>query len=29
MPFIKGWLNWVEDAKKLALEEYNHNDKQT
>jgi lysozyme family protein len=27
--FIKGWLNRVEDARKLALEEYNHNDKQT
>jgi|694.fasta_scaffold53543_3 lysozyme family protein len=27
--FIKGWLNRVEDARKLALEEHNHNDKQT
>jgi len=27
--FIKGWLNRVEDARKLALEEYNHNNKQT
>jgi len=27
--FIKGWLNRVEDAKKLALEEYNQDDKQT
>ena len=27
--FIKGWLNRVEDAKKLALEEHDHNDKQT
>jgi lysozyme family protein len=27
--FIKGWLNRVEDARKLAIEEYNHNDKQT
>jgi lysozyme family protein len=27
--FIKGWLNRVEDAKKLALEEYNQDNKQT
>jgi lysozyme family protein len=27
--FIKGWLNRVEESRKLALEEYNHNDKQT
>ena len=27
--FIKGWLNRVEDARKLALEEHDHNDKQT
>ena len=27
--FIKGWLNRVEDARKLALEEYNQDDKQT
>ena len=27
--FIKGWLNRVEESRKLALEEHNHNDKQT
>jgi len=27
--FIKGWLNRVEESRKLALEEYDHNDKQT
>ena len=27
--FIKGWLNRVEDARKLALEEHDHHDKQT
>ena len=27
--FIKGWLNRVEDARKLALEEHDHSDKQT
>ena len=27
--FIKGWLNRVEESRKLALEEDNHNDKQT
>ena len=27
--FIKGWLNRVEESRKLALEEHDHNDKQT
>ena len=27
--FIKGWLNRVEESRKLALEEYDHNNKQT
>ena len=27
--FIKGWLNRVEESRKLALEEHDHNNKQT
>ena len=27
--FIKGWLNRVEESRKLALEEHDHHDKQT
>lgn len=27
--FIKGWLNRVEESKKLALEEHDHHNKQT
>ena len=27
--FIRGWLNRVEESRKLALEEHDHNDKQT
>ena len=27
--FIKGWLNRVEESRKLAFEEHDHNDKQT
>ena len=27
--FIKGWLNRVEESRKLALEEHDHSDKQT
>jgi lysozyme family protein len=27
--FIKGWLNRVEDARKLALEEYNQDNKES
>jgi hypothetical protein len=27
--FIKGWLNRVEDARKLAFEEYNQDNKES